>query len=277
MSMNGLKKPVKTQTESTEISFISKIEKREKHPATGEVISAVLYGNLCRKILISNICTYFTKSSRTLNWENPKVREEIFKNINWWLDKGLGGFRIDAIINIKKKLPYKNYPSDREDGLCDLALRLADAQGVGDFIKRMHEKTFKLHDSFAVGEVFNAKKMNCLLLSGDGYFSSIFDFSTTSYGKSDKGWYDCRRITPDEYKECYFQSQEKIGDMGFYSNIIENHDEPRGVSYYLPEDGLCLEGKKMLAVFISLCVVCPLSIRDRKSVWKSGHSSSGTD
>ena len=191
----------------------------------------------------------FHKKQPDLNWENPKVREEIFKNINWWLDKGLGGFRIDAIINIKKKLPYKNYPSDREDGLCDLALMLADAQGVGDFLKEMHEKTFKLHDSFAVGEVFNAKEDELpAFIGNDGYFSSIFDFSTTSYGKSDKGWYDCRRITPDEYKECYFQSQEKIGDMGFYSNIIENHDEPRGVSYYLPEDGLCLEGKKMLAV-----------------------------
>ena len=52
----------------------------------------------------------FHKKQPDLNWENPKVREEIFKNINWWLDKGLGGFRIDAIINIKKKLPYKNYP-----------------------------------------------------------------------------------------------------------------------------------------------------------------------
>lgn len=88
---------------------------------------------------------------------------------------------------------------------------------------------------------------------GDGgYFSSIFDFSTNIWGGSDKGWYDCKRITPDEYKKCYFQSQKKIGDLGFYSNIIENHDEPRGVSYYIPEGDVSLESKKMLAALYFL-------------------------
>ena len=59
----------------------------------------------------------FHKKQPDLNWENPEVREEVYKNINWWLDKGLGGFRIDAIINIKKALPMHDYEPDREDGL----------------------------------------------------------------------------------------------------------------------------------------------------------------
>ena len=62
----------------------------------------------------------FHKKQPDLNWENPEVREEVYKNINWWLDKGLGGFRVDAIINIKKKLPFQDYPTDREDGLSDM-------------------------------------------------------------------------------------------------------------------------------------------------------------
>lgn len=190
----------------------------------------------------------FHKKQPDLNWENPVVREEVYKNINWWLDKGLSGFRIDAIINIKKKLPFKNYAVDREDGLSDIALMLADAQGVGEFLGEMHRRTFKPHDAFSVGEVFNAKDEELPdFIGDDGYFSSIFDFATTSFGKSDKGWYDCRRITPDEYKKCYFDSQKRIGDIGYYSNIIENHDEPRGVSYYIPEEDLCDESKKMLA------------------------------
>ena len=57
----------------------------------------------------------FAKEQPDLNWENPKVREEIYKMINWWLDRGLGGFRIDAIINIKKDLTFSDYPADRED------------------------------------------------------------------------------------------------------------------------------------------------------------------
>ena len=190
----------------------------------------------------------FHKKQPDSNWENPEVREEVYKNINWWLDKGLGGFRIDAIINIKKKLPYQDYPSDRADGLSDMSLMLADAKGVGEFLGEMNRRTFQPHDSFAVGEVFNEKEEELPDFIGDnGYFSSIFDFATTSWGKNDKGWYANERITPDAYKQCYFHSQKKIGDVGFYSNIIENHDEPRGVSYYIPEGDLCDESKKMLA------------------------------
>ena len=64
----------------------------------------------------------------------------------------------------------------------------------------------------------------------------MFDFEETIWGASDKGWYDCKQITPDAYKKCCFTTQRKIGDIGFVSNIIENHDEPRGVSRYIPED-----------------------------------------
>ena len=49
---------------------------------------------------------FFNKKQPDLNWENPELREEVYKNINWWLDKGLGGFRIDAIINIQKSSSY---------------------------------------------------------------------------------------------------------------------------------------------------------------------------
>ena len=195
----------------------------------------------------------FHKKQPDLNWENPAVREEVYKNINWWLDKGLGGFRVDAIINIKKKLPYKNYPSDREDGLCDISLMLADAQGIGEFLGEMQERTFGPHDAFSVGEVFNIKDGELPDFVGDkGYFSSIFDFTTTSFGKDDKGWYACKKPTPDDYKKCYFESQKKMGDLGFYSNIIENHDEPRGVSYYIPEGDVCDASKKLLAAMYFL-------------------------
>lgn len=195
----------------------------------------------------------FHRKQPDLNWENPAVREEVYKNINWWLDKGLGGFRIDAIINIKKALPYKDYPSDRADGLSDISLMLADAQGIGEFLGEMQARTFGPHDAFSVGEVFNIKDGELPDFVGDkGYFSSIFDFATTSFGKDDRGWYASKRPTPDDYKKCYFESQKKMGDTGFYSNIIENHDEPRGVSYYIPEGEVCDASKKLLAAMYFL-------------------------
>ncbi len=190
----------------------------------------------------------FHKKQPDLNWENPEVREEVYKNINWWLDKGLGGFRIDAIINIKKALPFKNYEPDREDGLCSIQSMLKEASGIGKFLGEMRDRTFKKYDAFSVGEVFNEKPEELPDFIGEnGYFSSMFDFNETVFGNSDKGWYDARPITPDDYKRCCFESQARVGEIGFLSNIIENHDEPRGVSRYIPEGECSVQSKKMLA------------------------------
>lgn len=190
----------------------------------------------------------FHKKQPDLNWENPEVREEVYKNINWWLDKGLGGFRIDAIINIKKALPFCNYEPDREDGLCSVHAMLQEAKGIGTFLGEMRDRTFRKYDAFTVGEVFNEKPEEIPEFIGDdGYFSTMFDFNETIFGGSEKGWYDNTPITPDDYKKCCFDAQAKVGDLGFLSNIIENHDEPRGVSRYIPEGDCCIESKKMLA------------------------------
>ena len=191
----------------------------------------------------------FHKKQPDLNWENPRVREEVYKNINWWLDKGLGGFRIDAIINIKKKLPFRDYPVDRADGLSGIDHMLAEAEGIGEFLGEMAEKTFRPHNAFTVGEVFNEKPEEIADFIGEnGYFSSMFDFAETVYGKSDRGWYDSSAyLNPEEYKSCIFSTQKKIGDTGMISNIIENHDEPRGVSHYICPEDLCNASKKLLA------------------------------
>lgn len=190
----------------------------------------------------------FHKKQPDLNWENPKVREEVYKNINWWLEKGLGGFRIDAIINIKKAFPFRNYEPDREDGLCSIKAMLKEAKGIGEFLGEMRDRTFKKYDAFSVGEVFDEKPEEVPDFIGDnGYFSSMFDFNETIFGQSQKGWYDAKPITPDDYKKCCFESQKKVGAIGFLSNIIENHDEPRGVSRYIPEGDCNDRSKKMLA------------------------------
>ncbi|MCI8320422.1 MAG: alpha-glucosidase [Dorea sp.] len=190
----------------------------------------------------------FHKKQPDLNWENPELREEVYKNINWWLDKGLSGFRIDAIINIKKALPLHSYEPDREDGLCSIHAMLREAKGIGKFLGEMRDCTFKKYDAFSVGEVFNEKPEEIPDFIGEnGYFSSMFDFNEAVFGSSEKGWYDAKPITPDDYKRCCFEAQAKIGDVGFLSNIIENHDEPRGVSRYIPEGECCAQSKKLLA------------------------------
>ena len=190
----------------------------------------------------------FHKKQPDLNWENPLLREEVYKMVNWWLDRGLAGFRIDAIINIKKALPFKDYPADREDGLARIDQMLHEAKGVGVFLGELRDRCFAPHKAFTVGEVFNEKPEELPdFIGDDGYFSSMFDFEETVFGSSPDGWHKNLDITPDDYRDCVFRTQKKIGDIAFISNIIENHDEPRGVSRYLPEGQQDDASKKLLA------------------------------
>ncbi len=192
----------------------------------------------------------FHKKQPDLNWENPELREEIYDMINWWLDKGIAGFRIDAIINIKKPDLNNTYPADRDDGLCVIFNMLNDAVGVDDFLEELKERTFAKYDALTLGEVFSDREdvIRTFIGSENGHFSSMFDFSTALIGKSRDGYYkSAARVSADEYKEAVFETQERVKDIAFITNIIENHDEPRGVSHYLPE-GAPEEGKKMLGM-----------------------------
>lgn len=190
----------------------------------------------------------FHKKQPDLNWENPKLREEIYTMVNWWLDKGLDGFRLDAIINIKKALPLHSYPADRDDGLCDLNCMLDEAEGLDIFINELRDRCFTPHNAFTVGEVFYEKPGQLPDFIGEnGYFSSIYDFSPYFYGQSELGWHKSKDITPDEYKTCIFATQKRSEGIGFFSNVIENHDEPRGVSRYIPKGEQSVTSKKALA------------------------------
>lgn len=189
----------------------------------------------------------FHKKQPDLNWENPKVRQEVYKMMNWWFERGIAGFRIDAIINIKKKLPFCDYEPDRDDGLVSIVRMLEDAEGIGEFLEEMKHETFDKYDAFTVGEVFNEKDSELREFIGeDGHFSSKFDFAPEMCGKGG-AWYEHENVTPEMYKNAIFDSQLRVADIGFLSNIIENHDEPRGVCRYIPDGDLNDTSKKALA------------------------------
>lgn len=189
----------------------------------------------------------FHKKQPDLNWENPKVRQEVYKMMNWWFERGIAGFRIDAIINIKKKLPFCDYEPDRDDGLVSIVRMLDDAEGIGEFLEEMKHETFDKYDAFTVGEVFNEKDSELREFIGeDGHFSSKFDFAPEMCGKGG-AWYEHESVTPEMYKNAIFDSQLRVADIGFLSNIIENHDEPRGVCRYIPDGDLNDTSKKALA------------------------------
>lgn len=189
----------------------------------------------------------FAKEQPDLNWENPKVREELYKMVNWWLDKGLAGFRIDAIINIKKNLAFPNFEPDGPDGLAACWKMVESVDGIGEFLGELKENTFQKYDAFTVGEVFNIKDGELPKFIGeDGYFSTIFDFSAHMLSDGEHGWYESSDIDFKRWRKTVIQSQLDVEKSGFEANIIENHDEPRGASRFLPKYAQNPTGTKML-------------------------------
>lgn len=189
----------------------------------------------------------FAKEQPDLNWENPKLREEIYRMINWWLDKGLAGFRIDAIINIKKDLAFPDMEPDGDDGLASCWRMVENVEGVDELLEDLKNHTFAKKDAFTVGEVFNIGVEDLPDFIGEnGHFSTIFDFSAHMLSDGEHGWYDAPPISFDAWKKAITDSQMRVQNVGFEANIIENHDEPRGVSRFLPDYAQNADGAKML-------------------------------
>ena len=189
----------------------------------------------------------FAKEQPDLNWENPKLREEIYRMINWWLDKGLAGFRIDAIINIKKDLAFPDMEPDGDDGLASCWRMVENVEGVDELLEDLKNHTFAKKDAFTVGEVFNIGLEDLPDFIGEnGHFSTIFDFIAHMLSDGEHGWYDAPPISFDAWKKAITDSQMRVQNVGFEANIIENHDEPRGVSRFLQDYAQNADGAKML-------------------------------
>lgn len=182
-----------------------------------------------------------------LNWENPVVLEKLYAMVNWWLEKGVAGFRIDAIINIQKDLNFPSYPADGPDGLASVVKMVESVDGVGEKLQDLKKNTFAKYDAFTVGEVFNMKKDELEAFVGEeGHFSTMFDFSANCLSDGPGGWYRNKPIAFADFRETVFRSQLESLDVGFLANILENHDEPRGNSRYLPAHAQNEMGIKML-------------------------------
>ena len=189
----------------------------------------------------------FAKEQPDLNWENPVVRRKIYDMVNWWLEKGVAGFRIDAIINIKKELSFPSFPADGPDGLAFCTKMVEQAQGIGDFLQELKRESFDRYQAFTVGEVFNMKSDELEAFVGEeGHFSTMFDFSAQTLTFGGHGWYDAPEASFEKWRSTIYNAQKQVQKVGFLANIIENHDEPRGASRYLPAYAQNEMGTKML-------------------------------
>lgn len=190
----------------------------------------------------------FSKKQPDLNWENKELREEIYRMVNYWLDKGLGGFRIDAICNIKKRLEFGTFQPDGEDGLRYIGDWVLNQPGIEVFLEELAERTFRVHNSMTVAEANVPEELLNQFIGENGFFSMVFDFSYTDIDVPSTGeWFWPRHFTVTELRKHIFASQKMVQEKGWGALYLENHDQNRSVNKYIPEEEIGYYSKTMLA------------------------------
>ena len=144
-------------------------------------------------------------------------------------------------------LAFPDMEPDGDDGLASCWRMVENVEGVDALLEDLKNHTFAKKDAFTVGEVFNIGVEDLPDFIGEnGHFSTIFDFSAHMLSDGEHGWYDAPKISFDAWKRAITDSQMRVQNVGFEANIIENHDEPRGVSRFLPDYAQNADGAKML-------------------------------
>lgn len=175
----------------------------------------------------------FSKKQPCLNWENPKLREELYTMVNWWLDKGIAGFRVDAINFIKKNQAYPNGEVDGADGLCNCFQFCRNQEGIDVFLQELKAKTFAIHDCVTVAEAYDVPydSLKPYIDEEQGCFSLMFDFNYSNFDIGDhEEWFIHKDWSVKQYKEMMYLSQKEINALGYSAPFLENHDQPRIVN-----------------------------------------------
>ncbi|MGN0171857.1 MAG: alpha-glucosidase [Acutalibacteraceae bacterium] len=182
----------------------------------------------------------FGKKQPDLNWENPKLREKLYEMIRWWLDRGIAGFRVDAIVHIKKDPDLASHPADGPDGMCGLCGWARNAKGIDEFLAEMRDKAFTGYDPdcMTVAEAPGVPADELYRYEGEnGYFSMLFDFTYSEINIMYGGWEDARPmedIPVTELRDMIFKHMEDAQKAGWPAVYLENHDYSRSVNKYLP-------------------------------------------
>lgn len=170
----------------------------------------------------------FTKKQPDLNWENKEMRQEIYGMINWWLDKGIDGFRVDAISHIKKDQSFEDMPNPENKNYVESFDKHMNYEGIHDFLEELNENTFSKYDIMTVGEAngVSAEDANLWVGEEEGKFNMVFQFEHLELWDYDTN----KKFSAKALKDALSRWQENLQGVGWNALFIENHDIPRSVS-----------------------------------------------
>ena len=194
----------------------------------------------------------FSKKQPDLNWDNPVVRQEVFDMMNWWLKKGVDGFRMDVISLISKEpgLP------DKEPGINGYATFNVSANGphVHEYLQEMRQKALNNADTITVGEcsgvtLEEAKKY---ARSDEKELNMVFQFEHMDVDSDEKaGKWTTRKMDLRDLKKILTRWQKGLQDIAWNSLFWENHDQPRSVSRFGNDSD---EYREISAKMLATCI-----------------------
>ena len=170
----------------------------------------------------------FTKRQPDLNWENKELREAVYKMINWWLDKGIDGFRVDAISHIKKEEGLLDMDNPQGLEYVESFEKHMNVSGIHKYLKELKEKTFDNYDIMTVGEAngVDADEADLWVSEENGKFNMIFQFEHLHlWGAESENTFNVKN-----YKKVLTKWQKALEGKGWNALYIENHDIPRVIS-----------------------------------------------
>lgn len=189
----------------------------------------------------------FAKEQPDLNWENEQMRQDIYDMVNWWLDKGVSGFRLDAITYIKKNMAFPKLPADGEDGRADVSKSCLNYPGIDALLEDLKVHTYGRGEFVTVAEAPGVAPEDLHKFIGEqGHFSMIFDFSYTDIDiYPGQMWIKNRPWTVAQLKDLIFANQKIVQQTGWAANYLENHDQPRSLNKYFSHEERQKHGREM--------------------------------
>jgi oligo-1,6-glucosidase len=194
----------------------------------------------------------FSKKQPDLNWENPKLRREVYDMMNYWLEKGIDGFRMDVINFISKvpELPDAELPVGKQ--YAPGGDYFMNGPRIHEFLQEMNQETVSRYDVMTVGEMPGASVEEAKLYTDENRHETnmVFQFEHVDLDAGPGGKWDLRPLKLGDLRENFTKWQKGLEEIGWNSLYLNNHDQPRMVSRFGNDKEYRVESAKMLATFL---------------------------
>lgn len=196
----------------------------------------------------------FSKKQPDLNWENPKLRDEVYKMMTWWLDKGIDGFRMDVINFISKVTGLPDAPNPNGKKYASGSEFFMNGPRIHEFLHEMNENVLSKYDIITVGEMPGATVEDAKLYTGHDReeLNMVFTFEHMDLDSGPNGKWDLKKLNLLDLKDNISKWQTGLNGEGWNSLYLNNHDQPRMVSRFGNDKEYRVESAKMLVTFLHM-------------------------